>query len=89
MTNKKKVKVRDVQAQTGWPYTFTGFLIQQLGYGVVSEEVDRVVEAKGSLAELRETLAKRAREAQRAKLGGPPHGQPVMANCTEPDDADD
>lgn len=67
MTNKKKVKARDVQAQTGWSYRFTGFLIQQLGYGVVSDEVDRVIEAGGDLAALNETLAKRARDAQRAK----------------------
>ncbi len=62
------------------------YLIRQLSYGVVTEEVDRVIAAKGNLAELREVLAKRAREANEAPA---PPGHPVMANCDEPDPSDD
>ena len=65
MTDKSKAKVRDIQEQTGWPYQHTKFLVEQLGYGVVSEAVD-ACHSCGYDA-LRTELGAKAREAQRAK----------------------
>jgi hypothetical protein len=67
MTSKSKGKgqVRDVQEQTGWPYQHTLFLVQQLGYGPVSEAVDAC--PQGDMDALRRRLGDEARAAQRAK----------------------
>ncbi len=65
MTDKSKRRIRDVQDQTGWGYQATMFLVQQLGYGPVTEEVDRVVAAKGDLEHLLKELGKRAKRAQK------------------------
>lgn len=68
MTDKSKGKhqVRDIQDQTGWPYQHTKFLIEQLGYSLVSEAVDSC--PPSGYDTLRADLAKKAREAQRAKV---------------------
>jgi hypothetical protein len=67
MTSKSKSRgqVRDVQEQTGWPYQHTLFLVQQLGYGPVSEAVDAC--APDKLGDLRRELGDKARAAQRAR----------------------
>jgi hypothetical protein len=67
MTNKSKSKtqVRDVQEQTGWPYQHTKFLIEQLGYGAVSEAVDSC--SPDGYDDLRRKLGEQAREAQAKK----------------------
>jgi hypothetical protein len=67
MTNKSKGKtqVRGVQNQTGWPYQHTKFLVEQLGYGAVSEAVDS--SHSGAYDDLRRVLGERAREAQKKK----------------------
>jgi hypothetical protein len=85
VTDKSKRRVRDVQDQTGWNYQQTVFLIQQLGYGKVTEEIDRVLSVgdptrkKLALEELLKLLAMRARQAQKdrpqaAPGTGCPHG---------------
>jgi hypothetical protein len=70
MTDKHKKRVRDVQDQTGWSYMQCKFLVEQLGYGQVTEEIDKVVEVKGDLGELYGRLGKLARDAQRARTVG-------------------
>jgi hypothetical protein len=67
MTNKSKSKTetRDIQDQTGWPYQHTRFLLEQLGYGLVSEAVDAC--PQGQYDELRRKLGVEARAAQKAK----------------------
>ncbi len=65
MTNKSKGKVRDIQEQTGWPYQHTKFIVEQLGYGAVSEAVDACHSCGYDV--LRTELGAKAREAQRAK----------------------
>jgi hypothetical protein len=58
--------VRDIQDQTGWPYQHTKFLIEQLGYSLVSEAVD--VCPPGGYDALRTVLGAKAREAQKTKV---------------------
>ena len=67
MTDKGKGKanVRDIQEQTGWPYQHTKFIVEQLGYGAVSEAVD-ACHSCGYDA-LRAELGAKAREAQRLR----------------------
>lgn len=59
---RAKREVRDIQRRTDWPYQATKFIVEQLGYEVVSDAVDRLpVEGEG-LDGLRAELAKRARD---------------------------
>jgi hypothetical protein len=66
VTDKSKAKVRDIQGQTGWPYQHTKFLVEQLGYSLVSEAVDAC--PPGGYDTLRTELGAKAREAQKAKV---------------------
>ena len=67
MTDKGKAKVRDIQGQTGWPYQHTKFIVEQLGYSLVSEAVDSC--SPGAYDALRTELGAKAREAQHIKAG--------------------
>jgi hypothetical protein len=67
MTNKSKRRVRDIQEQTGWPYTAALFIVRELGYGVVSEAVDACPVDVQAYEALREKLAAQARDVQRAR----------------------
>ena len=68
MTNKAKRKVRDIQDQTGWKYTFCQFLVSELGYAVVSEAVDACpLGDRKAYETLGDQLNEKARAAQKAK----------------------
>ena len=45
MSHGKNKYVRDIQEQTKWQYTFCLRLVDTLGYGYVSEEIDKVADA--------------------------------------------
>ena len=58
--SRAKKEVRDVQARTGWVYTFALFLVRSLGYEEVSRAID---ENEESMVTLGVALNQRAKEA--------------------------
>lgn len=53
-------KLDDVREQTGWEFAHVRFIIERLGYGPVTEEIDRTIADGESLEALRVTLGTRA-----------------------------
>lgn len=49
-----------MREQTGWEYPHVRFIVEHLGYGAVTEEIDRAAAVGGSLEALRVTLGERA-----------------------------
>lgn len=66
MTDKRKQKIRDIQDQSGWSYSFCMFLVDNLTYAVVSEALDKLPKREPLNADQWDLLGKVLN--QRAKM---------------------